>query len=490
VAVAPDGTTTVAWYRWGVAVQSSSRAPGGAWAPRQSIAPGVSDWLASLAIGADGTSVLAYGYDAGDLTYGDYQTGLRTTAQPPGGTWSAAVDLPAPLQIDVVRPVALAVAPDDTATAVWDGGWSSLPPGGMWAAAGLGVGGDDPQVAVAPDGTTIALWQTTEASHTVIQAASRPAGGSWSAPVDLSSPGRNADEPRLAVGTGSGDSLNLARDSTATAVWRTFNGANFVIQSAILQAGGPWTAPVDLSPTQDDARSPDVAAGGNGYATAVWNVLDGSHYVIEAATEVLIEVPPHSPVIMWWGPWNLTAPDRSASDPRVAVSTDGTATVIWSRSDGAHTRVQLARRAEGVPSDWPWTPPANVSPRGHDADQEQVAAASDGTTTAVWRRKDGADWIVEAGVIHAGVVPTIITLPAIGGNRHTGRVLTCHVGFWTDSTHVTIAWYRHATAIRHATKVHYRVTQADLGSVLTCHVTAANAAGTTTAKSLGVKIRH
>jgi hypothetical protein len=374
------------------------------------------------------------------------------------------------LQIDVVRPVALAVAPDDTATAVWDGGWSSVPAGGVWAAAGGGVGGATPEVALAPDGTATALWLATENLHTVIQAASRPAGGSWSAAVDISVAGRNADEPSLAVGG----------DGTATAVWRVADGGHFIVQAATLPPGGAWSAPEALSAPTGDARTPDVAADGDGNATAVWKVLEGSHYVVQAAS--------HPTAGPWSIPLDLSVPGRSANDPHVAVSADDVATVIWSRSDGAHTRIQVVKRWEG--RGWPWTTPATISPRGHDADQQQLANAADGTTTAVWRRKDGANWIIQAAVIHAGVVPIVLRPPAVHGRARTGRLLTCDSGAWSDVTLVTVAWYRGGTAIRRATKTAYRVKRADLGSVLTCHVTVADAAGTTVAKSRGLKIRR
>ncbi len=43
-------------------------------------------------------------------------------------------------------------------------------------------------------GDQFAVWQHAENSEYVVQAATRPAGGSWSAPVDLSVPAGREDE--------------------------------------------------------------------------------------------------------------------------------------------------------------------------------------------------------------------------------------------------------------------------------------------------------
>ena len=70
------------------------------------------------------------------------------------------------------------------------------PDGKTWQAADLGPGGDEPHggphpaVAVGPDGRAVALWGSTvgcpASCSYILQASVRPPGGSWGAPVTLS----------------------------------------------------------------------------------------------------------------------------------------------------------------------------------------------------------------------------------------------------------------------------------------------------------------
>ena len=54
---------------------------------------------------------------------------------------------------------------------------------------------DHPQVTTGPDGTTTAVWERDDGAYDIIQAATRPPGGSFGAPVDLSLP--TAKKPRF-----------------------------------------------------------------------------------------------------------------------------------------------------------------------------------------------------------------------------------------------------------------------------------------------------
>jgi hypothetical protein len=126
-----------------------------------------------------------------------------------------------------------------------------------------------PQVAVDRGGDAVAVWKGYDGADDVIETASRPAGGSWQAPVDLSAAGRNAFAPQVAFDPG-GD---------AVAVWE--NETDHIGEAARRPAGGSWQAPVDLSAGQD-AFAPQVAVDPGGDAVAVWESYDGG-YIAQAA---------------------------------------------------------------------------------------------------------------------------------------------------------------------------------------------------------------
>src|SRR5262245_45110046 len=78
----------------------------------------------------------------------------------------------------------------------------------------------------------------------------------WLAPVNLSEAGQGAFAPQVASDA-QGD---------AVAVWQRFNGSNEIIQAATKPAGGSWQAPVNLSDAGQSAFAPQVASDAQGDA--------------------------------------------------------------------------------------------------------------------------------------------------------------------------------------------------------------------------------
>lgn len=160
VTTAPDGRTTAVWVRSNGSnsiVQAAARAPGGAFgAPVDLSAPGQDALRPDIAAGADGTVIAVW-----DRTTPTGRV-IQGSVRPPGGTFSAPVDVSAE---DVPsRGPRVAIADDGTATAVWIQGTlaqsSTRPPGGAFSAPiTLAVDGTRPRVALAPDGSATAVWQ-------------------------------------------------------------------------------------------------------------------------------------------------------------------------------------------------------------------------------------------------------------------------------------------------------------------------------------------
>jgi hypothetical protein len=111
------------------------------------------------------------------------------------------------------------------------------PDGKTWQATDLGPGGTEPHggqhpvMALSPDGHAVALWGGTvgcpAACDYVVQAAVRPPGGSWGAPVTLST--------ELYFGSGG---LVLAMDGAGDAIAAWVGSFADESHYAILPAGG------------------------------------------------------------------------------------------------------------------------------------------------------------------------------------------------------------------------------------------------------------
>jgi hypothetical protein len=259
--------------------------------------------------------------------YGGEDGVVRSAARRAGGSWSA----PHKLFDDVgdIYASQIAVDPIGNVTAVWDRPEgrtfvvqsATRPPGGSWSTpVNLSTAGDwarEPQVAVDSQGNATAVWEGHNPQGILIQSASRPAGGSWSAPINLSKPGRNTEDAQIAVGP-QGD---------ATAIWARSNGRDLVVQGATRPPGGNWSTPVDISTRPGQGGFyPRLVVDSWGNATAVWKGYDRNRHslAIQGATR---------PLEGGWSPptdvSNRVTRHTGISEPQIEVDPQGIATVVW-----------------------------------------------------------------------------------------------------------------------------------------------------------------
>jgi hypothetical protein len=292
---------------------------------------------------------------------------------------------------------AVAVDSRGDATAIWTR-WngtqpvvqaSTRPAGGTWSApVDLAQGRSifHPQLTVDPAGNATAVWRVREVDRSVVQASTRPAGGAWSTPVDLSvdtsvDPSQPADVPQVAV-----DAAGIV-----TATWSRFEAKpsepfKHVVQAAARLTDGTWTAPVDLSAPGQHARTTDLAVDPAGNATAIW-VAGG---LVQTATRPAGGT--------WAAPVDLSTIAGPRANPRIVVDPAGTATAVWGTFTTTYG-IQTATRSPGGP----WTAPADLSAPGQDTfDTPELAADRRGTVTALWQRHDGSGWIVTSATRPAG----------------------------------------------------------------------------------------
>jgi hypothetical protein len=321
--------------------------------------------------------------------------GLAVWLVAPGATlatpaWLAPTDLSTTGQ-DAFEPV-VAVDAAGNATAVWErfNGTNDIvqaatrPAGGGWSAGqDLSAAGENARrqhVGVDAAGNATAVWERSNGTNFIIQAATRPAGDAWGAAQDLSAAGQEAQQPDVAVGA-AGD---------AVAVWKRSNGTNFIIQAATRLAGGGWGAAQDLSAVGQEAQDPRIAVDGHGNAVAVWSRSNGTNFIIQAATR---------PAGGGWGAaQDLSATGQNAFDAHVAVDPQGNATAVWRRFDGANEIVQAAT----LPTGGSWSSAQNLSSAGQSASKQHVAVDAQGNATAVWNRFNGTNSIVQAATMPAG----------------------------------------------------------------------------------------
>jgi PKD repeat protein len=133
-----------------------------------------------------------------------------------------------------------------------------------------------PQVALTPAGAATAAWVRQQGSAFVIQASSRPPGGSFpSTPVDVTT---EDEEPAPAT-----PELALNSGNTAAVSWSEEEPSGMIVKVSIRLSGGGFSLPEAISPTGEDPFHPHIAIDGSGNATVVWYLTDGSNEIIQAA---------------------------------------------------------------------------------------------------------------------------------------------------------------------------------------------------------------
>lgn len=283
------------------------RPPGGAFGPPAPLPSGgpVSDLM--LAVNASGEAMVLW-----QRPDGTYQYAVRS----PGGTFGAAESISAPPT--AVHPLLLTLDDNGVALGAWESGgggprvfYATRPAGGSfgsWASVlfsdpvtitaagdrsgdGLLVGQasgrvelserrgggafsvpatafDDPgeavrHVAITPAGDAAVVFEGER-----VEAAVRPAGGSFGSPTTIAGPGPDQMLPESALAADSRGDFAIG--------WRA---PDHSVRFRYRPAGGRFGRPVDLAPVQpysaDTAIPPALALDGSGQGTAAWEHSDG-----------------------------------------------------------------------------------------------------------------------------------------------------------------------------------------------------------------------
>jgi PKD domain len=236
IALDPSGNAVAIWDRLdpaGRVIESASRPAAGSWSdPTRLSAVGAEAIATQVAVDSAGNAVAIW------RRVNATESNIESASRPIGGDWSG----PTP------------VSP-------------------------TGIDAERPQLAVDPAGNAVAIWARLSATESIIESASHPAAGSWSEPTQLSAAarsatGNDASQPQIAVDPA----------GNAVAIWRSVNGPNTtIIESASHPVGGSWSAPIGLSSASGSAFEPQIALDPSGNEVAIWSRFTGTDDIIQAA---------------------------------------------------------------------------------------------------------------------------------------------------------------------------------------------------------------
>ena len=410
LAMGESGETVAVWQRQseteiGETVQASTRSPGAVFSAPLELSAAAGE--PTVAMTPSGEAVAVWRHFFQEEAKGYYA--IQASYRPPGGSFSAPLDVAVVPSTAIPQDIHVAIdAAGDTAV-VWTQQEESTsvieaslrPAGASFTAPVMisptpvvsGRSASEPCVAIDAAGEAVAVWTYDNGTNNVVQAAKGSVGSGFSSPLELSSPGQEAASPSIAASPA----------GEATAVWVRSNeeATENVIEAAVAPSGGGFSAPLPLSDPAHSAFDPQVASG-PGETVAVWTHSDGADYIVEAAAGTAGG---------FASPVPLSQPGADAERPQVAVDPSDAATVVWQRSNGESEIVQASTGSAAAG----FSAPVDLSAPGHDALFPRVAIDAAGDATAVWKRSNGANEIVEAAGYDADApVFRSLSIPASG----------------------------------------------------------------------------
>lgn len=350
---------------------------GGEWSVWAATRPAHGDWAApvrlsaaapgsevpSLAVNAAGEAIVAWGQNgflgpvevvhgnvAGDWGTPETISGEGTT----GGYPQAGID-----------------AAGQGTVIWWEnlGGYNfnattSTEEGGAWTTPHvLGSAAELPRVVVNPAGDAVAFF----GSNLSYRVASRPAGGSWSAPTTLASDGSSyLNDAQLAIDDA----------GEAVATWFNREGGTPRIETSWMSPDGTWTAAetVPTAHSEEWGFSPSVAMTAGGEAIAVWVTVSNGENLIESSTRTKLSG--------WTTPVQVPVTEMpTAWEPLIEIAPSGIATVVhsgWSAAD--HYTIGVIQRA----ADGTWGSESLLSETEEEAYGQVFDVDATGGVTVAW----------------------------------------------------------------------------------------------------------
>ena len=191
-------------------------------------------------------------------------------------------------------------------------------------------------VAVAPDGTAVAVWSQSGDGGPVVEAARRRPAQGWSAAIPVTAPGEQGRAPQVAID---------AQDN-ATVVW--VGAPDGPVRAARLPAAPAAFEPADTLSNGTQPGPPGIAIGPDGTAVVVFaEAANGSGRVLRAAIR-----PPGA--AGFGDAATISDSFRSFDDPTgdgppaaIGVDAAGGAVVAWAGFDGTRFLVQTNERPAG-----------------------------------------------------------------------------------------------------------------------------------------------
>ena len=121
-------------------------------------------------------------------------------------------------------------------------------------------------------------------------------------------------------------------------VLSVFVGVTAIAQTTPAWAVESWSTPVDLSENTQNAAQPQIVAAPNNTLTAIWYRYNGTNWVVQTRTS-------SDAGATWSAVVDLSDDTQSAEVPQIVAAPNNTLTAIWRRSNWSEDIIQSSSLA-------------------------------------------------------------------------------------------------------------------------------------------------
>lgn len=241
-----------------------------------------------------------------------------------------------------------------------------------------------PQIGADGAGDAFAVWLQLSGSNQFVEAAERPAGGTWQRLGELSS------------AQGFAQSVHLAVDAQGDAIvaWQETEASQSKILAAFHAAGAAGFQPAVTVSPGTEASGPNVAIGSHGEAMAVWNKYVESDLVVEAAER-------SAATGAWQTPVQISKGESQyAAGPSVTLDAQGDAMAIWTRfeQESLKPTEEVVQTAWRPASAGVWQKPEDRTEKGGFSNSGAIGLDASGDAVAAWLHREGVVEVTRASV--------------------------------------------------------------------------------------------
>ena len=431
-----DESGTVVWTRESatgeLSVQASFRPKDGSFGAPQTLSGAGPAYEPQVVVDERGNSLAVWTEEIGGVPE------VRSAFRPRTGDWSTGARISS--EGSAAFSPRVAVDGHSSIIAAWTaddgtGGGNSFiqaalrPAGGSFGALAsvsseVGIA-SDPQVAFDERDNALLAWARYDGLSTRIETSFHPRGGGFDVPQTISPAGRDGFEPQIAV------------DESAAVAWTESEGSQLRVQGAFRMKNGRFGGAQTLSDPGDPSFDPALAIDRRGNVLALWTRNE-----LEDFPVVQFSFRPR--VGSFGEPAALSAPHTGAFEPQVAIDCWGNAMAVWTvdsdlNNESNPTWVEAAfGRAGGG-----FGPAQRLSDPTRNASEPQVAFESDGDAVVTWSGQDSdGTQRVHAAFRPAGngfLPPVMLSADGADGFNPKVSAERGTVVVWSRSTGATVS---------------------------------------------------